>query len=278
MDLSPYKVFLLDMDGTIYLGDRLFDDTPAFISRLRQTGRELVFLTNNSSRDSAAYLRKLRRLGIRASSKEVFTSGDATTLVLRSERPGASIYLLGTPSLRKSFERAGFRIWSEDRSERDKRDEREDRDKQDDRPDYLIVGFDTTLNYKKLACACRLAARGVPYLATHPDFNCPVPGGFIPDAGSIIAFIEASTGKRPRIIGKPQTGIVDALRAREGWMADEMIMIGDRLYTDIALGMNTGIATILVFSGETSREDYEAQDEFQATWAVDGIGAITPFL
>jgi HAD superfamily hydrolase (TIGR01450 family) len=263
MDLSRYKVFLLDMDGTIYLGDRLFGDTPVFLSRLRESGRELVFLTNNSSRDSAAYLRKLRRLGIKVSAREVFTSGDATMLALQAKKPGASIYLLGTPSLRRSFERAGFRMWREEGG---------------GFPDYLVVGFDTTLNYQKLTRACRLAASGIPYLATHPDFNCPVPGGFIPDAGSIIAFIEASTGKKPEVIGKPQPGIVDTLIAREGWKPDEMVMVGDRLYTDIALGMNAGIATILVYSGETSKDAYEAQEEFQATWAVAGVGAITPYL
>ena len=263
MDLAPYKVFLLDMDGTIYLGERLFDDTPAFLERLRETGRRVVFLTNNSSRDRGAYLRKLRRLGIKASDDEVFTSGDATILILQADKPGAAIYLLGTPSLKRSFARAGFRLW-----------ERDD----EGLPDYLVLGFDTTLNYQKLTRACRLAAAGVPYIATHPDFNCPVPGGFIPDAGSIIAFIEASTGKRPMVIGKPNPGMVQALIAREGWRKEEIVMVGDRLYTDIALGANAGIKSILVFSGETSRAEYEAQDTHNATWAVNGVGDITPFL
>ena len=263
MNLDRYRVFLLDMDGTVYLGDRIFADTPAFLSRLRETGRQIVFLTNNSSRSSAAYLRKLRKMGIKAQQEEVYTSGDATIRILLEEKPGASVFLLGTPSLKRSFIRAGLRLWSEDVAKL---------------PDYLVIGFDTTVSYRKLATACRLAAAGVSYIATHPDFNCPVPGGFIPDAGAIAAFIEASTGKKPRVIGKPQSGIIDTLVSSRGWSKAEMVMVGDRLYTDIALGMNAGIASILVFSGETGRSEYQEQDTYRATLAVDGIGDLVSYL
>lgn len=263
MDLSPFTVFLLDMDGTIYLGDRLFAGTPSFLERLDQTGRHKVFLTNNSSRNGEAYRRKLRRLGLKARPGEIFTSGDATILALLAEQPGASVFLLGTPSLKRSFIQAGFHLWQE---------------KEGGAPDYLVLGFDTTLTYPKLSTACRLAAAGTPYIATHPDFNCPAPEGFIPDAGSIAAMIEASTGKKPRVVGKPQAGMVDALITREGWRREEIVMVGDRLYTDIALGEAAGIATVLVFSGETGRAQYEAQDACRATWAVEDIGVLTPYL
>jgi len=202
-------------------------------------------------------------MGVNASPEEVFTSGDATIQKLLAEQPGATVYLLGTRSLRHSFMQAGFRMWSE---------------KDAAPPDYLILGFDTTINYHKLTLACRLAAAGVPYIATHPDFNCPVPGGFIPDAGAMAAFIEASTGKRPLVIGKPESGIVEALIARHNWRKEELVMVGDRLYTDIALGKNAGIASILVYTGETSREEYEAQDRYKPTWAVNGIGDLIPYL
>ena len=238
--LSSLRVFMLDMDGTIYLGDRLFPCTLPFLSYLRSTGRRAVYLTNNSSRSRDKYVTRLASFGIDASPDDIFTSGEATTLWLSERAPGAHIYLAGTPSLEREFEDAGFTLTAKD-------------------PSYFVLGFDQTLTYEKLTLICNLVRSGIPYIATHPDFNCPVEGGFIPDIGATIAYIEASTGRRPDVvIGKPNRTIAEMAMRKYGAAPEELAMVGDRLYTDIALGANAGIASILVYSGETTREDYQA--------------------
>ncbi len=240
--LSDIRVFMLDMDGTIYLGDRLFPCTLPFLAYLRETGRRAVYLTNNSSRSRDQYVARLAGFGIDAAPDDIFTSGEATALWLRERAPGASIYLAGTPSLEHEFEGAGFHLTA-------------------DNPSFFVLGFDQTLTYAKLTLICNLVRSGIPYIATHPDYNCPVEGGFIPDIGAMIAFIEASTGRRPDIvIGKPNRAIAEMAMRKYGVAARELAMVGDRLYTDIALGSNAGIASVLVYSGETTREDYKNSD------------------
>lgn len=240
--LDKIRVFMLDMDGTIYLGEHLFPCTPPFLEYLKKTGRRAVYLTNNSSRSRDKYVRRLAGFGIDAPPEDIFTSGEATTLWLSERAPNAKIYLAGTPSLEEEFRNAGFTLTDKD-------------------PEYFVLGFDQTLTYEKLTLICNLVRSGIPYIATHPDFNCPVEGGFIPDIGAMMAFIEASTGRRPDIvIGKPNRTIAEMAMRKYNVSADEIAMVGDRLYTDIALGGNAGITSILVYSGETTREDYAASD------------------
>jgi HAD superfamily hydrolase (TIGR01457 family) len=234
--LTDILLFLLDMDGTFYLGDRLLPGALEFIDLCQSRGIDCLFLTNNSSKHRGQYAEKLKRLGLEIDEDKIFTSGEATAIYLGQEKPEAKIYLVGTPALEAEFKSHGFTLV-------------------EDGPDYAVLGFDTTLTYEKLWRLCDLVRADVPYLATHPDFNCPIEGGFMPDIGAMIAFVEASTGRRPDVVvGKPNQPIIEALVEKTGVPIEQICMVGDRLYTDIALGA-TGITTVLVLSGEASRED-----------------------
>ena len=234
MNLQDVKLFLLDMDGTFYLGDRLIDGSLDFIDRVRATGRDFLFLTNNSSHNAAFYVEKLKKMGLVIPREKVMTSGEATCEKLKELYPGKRAFVLGNEFLLEEFAEAGIEV-----------------DMQ--RPEIVVIGFDTTLDYKKLQAVCDFVRAGLPYIATHPDFNCPTETGFMPDIGAIMALIEASTGRRPDlVVGKPNTGIVEAVLRRTGLKTDELAMVGDRLYTDIETGLRSGMLSILVMSGETT--------------------------
>ena len=234
MNLQDVKLFLLDMDGTFYLGDHLIDGSLDFIERVRATGRDFLFLTNNSSHNAAFYVEKLKKMGLVIPREKVMTSGEATCEKLKELYPGRRAFVLGNEFLLEEFAEAGIEV-----------------DMQ--RPEIVVIGFDTTLDYKKLQAVCDFVRAGLPYIATHPDFNCPTETGFMPDIGAIMAFIEASTGRRPDlVVGKPNTGIVEAVLRRTGLKTDELAMVGDRLYTDIETGLRSGMLSILVMSGETT--------------------------
>ena len=234
MTLNYVKCFLLDMDGTFYLGDRLIEGSLEFIDRVRATGRDFMFLTNNSSHNASFYVEKLARMGLSIDRSRVMTSGEATCEVLRARYPGRRAFLLGNEYLAEEFREAGIPVDDAD-------------------PQIVVIGFDTTLTYRKMQAVCDFVRAGLPYIATHPDFNCPTETGFMPDIGAIMAFIEASAGRRPDlIVGKPNTGIVEAVLRRTGLRVDELAMVGDRLYTDIETGLRSGMLSILVMSGETT--------------------------
>lgn len=252
--LQGTTCFLLDMDGTIYLGNQLIPGADQFLDILRKTGREFYFLTNNSSRDKGAYVEKLSRLGIEAEPAQVITSGEATAIYLQTLKPGAKLFLLGTENLAREFISHGFSLAG-----------------RQDNPDYVVLGFDTTLTYQKLWDACDLVRAGVDYVATHPDFNCPLEGGmYMPDAGAIIAFIEASTGRRPKVIGKPNREIIDAVLSRTRASRQHTAVVGDRLYTDIAMGRQAGLTSILVLSGETKAADL-ANTQFKPDYVFPSV-------
>lgn len=256
MELSAIKCYLLDMDGTFYLGNKLIDGAIEFIKILEKQGKRYLFLTNNSSKNKYVYKEKLARLGCIVEPEKVFTSGEATTLYLQSLKKGGKVFLLGTPFLEAEFEKAGFKL-IKDRSVI---------------PDYVVLGFDTTLTYEKLWIACDLIRDyQVPYIATHPDYNCPLEDGkFMPDTGAMIDLIAASTGQRPHIVGKPNKDIVEAICTKYKLNKDEIAIVGDRLYTDIKTGANANIMTVLVLSGETSIDDYDASD-VKATYVFPSI-------
>ncbi len=236
MALQDVKLFLLDMDGTFYLGDRLIEGSLEFIERVRATGRDFLFLTNNSSHNAAFYVEKLRRMGLEIDRNRVMTSGEATCEKLHQLYPGRRAFVLGNEFLLEEFREAGIPVDMEN-------------------PEIVVIGFDTTLDYAKLRAVCDFVRAGLPYIATHPDFNCPTETGFMPDIGAIMAFIEASTLRRPDlIVGKPHTGIVEAALRRTGRKVSELAMVGDRLYTDIETGLRSGMLSILVMSGETTVE------------------------
>ena len=241
--LKDKETFLLDMDGTIFLGNELIDGALDFLKTIKEKGKRYIFLTNNSSKNKLSYVEKLGKLGIHADKEDIFTSGEATTRYLKRKKEGARIYLLGTPALGEEFEMEGFQLVKERHQE----------------VDYVVLGFDTTLTYEKLWGACEYIAAGVEYIATHPDFNCPLPNdAFMPDAGAMAALIEASTGKKPKVIGKPNKEVVESIADKYGLDKSGMVMVGDRLYTDVQTGINAGITAVVVFSGETKNEDYEA--------------------
>jgi NagD protein len=259
--LKDIRCFLLDMDGTIYLGNSLLPGAKEFISLLTQRGLEYIFLTNNSSRDKGAYVEKLATMGITAQRDQVLTSGEATAIYLQTIKAGTKVFLLGTPALAREFAAHGLQLVTRDQC-----------------PDYVVVGFDTTLDYQKLWDACDLIREGTQYVATHPDINCPLEGGrYMPDAGSIIAFIEASTGRSPKVIGKPNREIVQAALTRIKAPRQEIAMVGDRLYTDIAMGINAGLNTVLVLSGESKEEDL-ANTQFAPDFVFKSVGELAEAL
>jgi HAD superfamily hydrolase (TIGR01457 family) len=257
--LGTIRGFLLDMDGTFYLSDRLLEGALRFIEMLHRQQKQFLFLTNNSSRHRRQYAEKISRLGLPLAEEAVLTSGEATAFYLEKKQPGARIYLVGTPSLEDEFRHHGFQLV-------------------DREPQFLVLGFDTTLTYQKLWSLCDLVRLGVPYIATHPDFNCPTEGGWMPDVGAMIAFVKAATGREPDlVVGKPNRIIVDAAAAKMHLQVSQLAMIGDRLYTDIALGQASGVATVLVLSGETKIEDLK-DSPFQPDYTFENLGGVADWL
>ncbi len=259
MSLAQVRLFLLDMDGTFYLGDRLIDGALDFIQTLREQSRDFLFLTNNSSKNRSQYADKITQLGLTLTPDQVFTSGEATALSLKAHYPGARLFLAGTLALEEEFSRHGLVLSPE-------------------QPDVAVLGFDTTLTYQKLWRLCDLVRSGLPYIATHPDLNCPTETGFMPDIGAMIAFVQASTGRSPDVVvGKPNRLIVEAVAQKTGVPLEAIAMIGDRLYTDIALGQTSGITTVLVLSGETRPEDIPASP-FRPDYIFDNLGSVAAWL
>lgn len=257
--LSRVRGFLLDMDGTFYLSDRLLDGALRFIDVLGHQGKSFLFLTNNSSKHRGQYAEKIRRLGLPIAEEVVLTSGEATALYLRERQAGARLFLVGTPSLEEEFRQHGFELVEQD-------------------PQFLVLGFDTTLTYRKLWSLCDHVRAGVPYIATHPDFNCPTEAGWMPDVGAMIAFVRAATGREPDlVVGKPNRIIVDAAAGKLHLQVDEMAMIGDRLYTDIALGQSSGITTVLVLSGESKEADLK-ESPFQPDYIFPNLAGVADWL
>ena len=230
------------MDGTIYLGGKVFPFAVSFIRHLRESGRRVLFFTNNASHSDDFYMEKLTRLGFSPSPSEILSSGDVTIAFLNGHRAGKSVYLVGTPDLCGMFRNAGVPLIGEN----------------EEKADIVVTSFDTTLTYAKLDAACRYIRGGAEYLSTHPDFNCPTETGFIPDSGAISAFVTASTGAVPRYFGKPYADTVSMICEVTGTKKEEMCIFGDRLYTDIALGKKHGVTAVLVLSGETTQEQTDA--------------------
>lgn len=238
------KLYIFDMDGTIYLGGQVFDCAVKFINYLRSSGKRVLFFTNNASHSPDFYLEKLTRLGFAPSTDEILTSGNVTIEFLNRYRAGKSVYLVGTPELEEQFRQAGIMLADESAN-----------------ADIVVTSFDTTLTYAKLDAACRMIRGGAEYFSTHPDFNCPTETGFIPDSGAIAAFVTASTGVKPTYFGKPYVETIEMISEVTGFERSEMCVFGDRLYTDIALGKKHGVTSVLVLSGETQIADVEKADE-----------------
>lgn len=236
------KLFLLDMDGTVYHGDIPISGATTFIKSLCRTGADYIFMTNNSSKSADAYLEKLHRLGFPSEKKNILTSGQAAAVFLREKKENAAVYVMGTASLRRELACYGLDV----RTEPDKD------------IDFLLVGYDTELTYKKMEDACELICRGVPFFATNPDVVCPAPNGrYLPDCATMCCCLEKATGKTPFYIGKPRPEMPLAALSVFGVDKKDAVVVGDRLYTDIRCGVNAGIDTVLVLSGESTVADIE---------------------
>ena len=241
-NLKKIRHMALDMDGTLYLGGRLFPWTQDFLKTLREKGIGYTFLTNNPTKSVADYLAKLAGMGIEASEDNMLTTSLAAIDWLKENLPGARrLFMLGTPSMVSQFEKAGFEAAADDPS---------------GRPDALVVSFDMTLTYDRLCRAAWWAKQGVPYIATNPDRVCPTEKETVlVDCGSIQKCIEEATGRKPDIVlGKPDPTMLQDIMRRHGLAPDEVAMVGDRIYTDMAMARNAGAVGILVLSGETTRE------------------------
>lgn len=245
--------FLVDLDGTTYLGSRAIDGALQFFEQLGAMGLPHLFVTNNSSTSGDAYVQKLRRLGVPASDGQVLTSGEATAMFLR-RRGDRRLFVIGTPALEAEMTRAGFELSAT-------------------APDCVVLGFDTTLTYAKLEAAARLLARGVPFVATHPDVVCPTETGYVPDCGSMIALLQAATGVSPVVVGKPEPLLVEMALVKLGLRAADVAVVGDRLYTDMAMARRAGAIGVLVLSGETSQEMVGASAE-KPDFVFDHLGAL----
>ena len=256
-NLSEKRLFLLDMDGTIYLDEELFDGTIDFLNYVKEIGGRYLFLTNNSSRGVDAYVQKMARLGIEATREDFLTSTDATILYLKANHPNAKVYAFGTTTFKDQLRQSGINIT----------------DHLEDDIDLLLCGFDTELTFQKLEDSCILLNRGVPFIATNPDWVCPTWYGYVPDCGSVCQMLTTATGRKPQFIGKPQPEMALLAMERFGYEKHETMMIGDRLYTDIASGINAGIDACFVLSGEGTMEDVKTSD-VKPTMIYDNIRAI----
>ena len=255
--LNQKKLFLLDMDGTLYLDGILFPRTISFLQKIRDRGGQYLFLTNNSSRSTQAYVDKLRGMGIDAQEEDFLTSTNALIQELKGRKPYRLCYAFGTQSFRTQLDQAGIPVT----------------DRLEDGIDCLLMAFDTELTFQKLEDACILLGRGVDYLATNPDWVCPTWYGSVPDCGSVCEMLFRATGRRPAVVGKPQPTMIRLAMEWVGATQEETVMVGDRLYTDIASGEAAGIDTVFVLSGEGTRADLK-NSPVQPTWVLEGIGEI----
>ena len=256
-ELSQKRFFLLDMDGTIYLDESLFPGTLPFLDYVRETGGKYLFLTNNSSRSVETYLEKLARLGVPAEPDDFLTSTSALIEDLKHRPPYRLCYAFGTAAFRQQLTDGGINIT----------------DRLSDEVDCLLIGFDTELTFRKLEDACILLDRGVDFIATNPDWVCPTWYGSVPDCGSVCEMLYRATGRRPRVIGKPQPAMALLAMEKWGYPKEQTMLVGDRLYTDIACGVNAGIDTAFVLSGEGTLADLEAS-EVKPTYVFDDIAAL----
>lgn len=240
-DLTGKKLWLFDMDGTIYEEETLFDGTLELLNHINNEGGRYVFITNNSSKSVVDYVKKVNGLGIHADKENFFTSAQATILWLKKNKPGARVYCQGTRSLVDELKAADISVTENVEP-----------------VDVALVGFDTELTTEKLRKTCEiLTKQDVIFLATNPDFVCPVSFGFIPDCGSICGMITNATKKEPTYIGKPEPTMVNIVREKYRAGREETVVVGDRLYTDIATGLNAGVTSICVLTGEATIEEIE---------------------
>ncbi len=271
--LKDTELFVLDMDGTFYLGDDILEGSLSFLEAVKAAGKRYIFFTNNSSVSSELYIDKLKRMNCHISRDMIMTSGDVMIRFLKANYSDSSVYLLGTPALEESFREAGINLFVSERDEKAAMSHAIC----ESIPDIVVVAFDKTLNYEKLSNACVYIMKGAQFLATHLDINCPVKDGFIPDCGAMCAAIELSTKVSPKFVGKPFKETVDMVVDATGVDASRISFVGDRIYTDVATGVNNGAMGVLVLTGETKLEEVPDSD-VQPDVIFDSIGEMGEIL
>ncbi len=244
--IKKTRLFLFDMDGTLYLGDRLYAFTIELLDTIKAVGGKYLFMTNNSSKSVEDYIKKLAKLGIPSTREDFITSSQATAYYLKEQHDGQRLYVCGTESLKRELRMEGFTV-TENLEE----------------VDCIVMGFDTELTFKKLEDVSKLLLTRpeLPYIATNPDLVCPTEYGSVPDCGSVCIMIHNATGKKPVVIGKPSPLMPELAMSRNGFSKEETAVIGDRIYTDVKSGLNAGITGILVLSGETTVDILNASED-----------------
>ena len=255
--IKDKKLFLLDLDGTLYLDRELFAGTKPFLEAVRRAGGTYLFLTNNSSKGVESYVDKLLSMGVYCQEEDFVTSVHATVTYLNRHHKGKLFYAFGTKSFCRQLVQGGIRIT----------------ETLCPGIEGLVMGFDTELTFSKLQDACKLLKADIPYIAANPDYVCPTSYGYVPDCGSVAQMLKNATGKEPIFIGKPKSGMIELALAQTGFAAEDAVFIGDRIYTDIACGKESGIDTVLVLSGEGTLQEAEAQG-ILPTWVYRDIGEV----
>ena len=255
--LKEKTLYLLDMDGTIYNENQIFDGTLEFLEEIKRRGGQYVFITNNSSKSVEDYVQKVQAMGIEAEYENFYTSSQATAMYLKENYPNQVVYCMGTKSLIKELREAGIEVVTE----------------VDERASVVLLGFDTENTSEKIRNTCIMLGRDVAYLATNPDLVCPVSFGYIPDCGSMCIMLKNATGKEPFFIGKPEPIMVNCVLKQLNCKRENAVIVGDRLYTDIKTGENAKVDTICVLSGEASMEDI-LQGEVKPTYIFKSVKEI----
>jgi NagD protein len=252
-----YRGYAFDLDGTVYLGDHLIPGADRVIDALRATGARVVFATNKPLETTADYAAKLTKLGIPAEASDVISAIDALLLYLHRVHPNARLMAIAEPLLIAELEAAGFEVTDDPAA-----------------TDVVVVSFDRTFDYAKLTRAYHAVRAGAVIVATNPDPYCPTPDGGLPDCAAMLAAVEACTGATAEaIVGKPSIFMADALLDRLGVPAKDAVMVGDRLLTDVAMGLNAGMAAVLVMSGATS-EAQLAASSVSPTYVLHDVGGL----
>lgn len=257
--LDGVRLFVLDMDGTVYLGDNPIEGALDFVREIEASpDRDYIFFTNNASKVPAVYVEKLHKMGLDVPSDKVVTAGDVCALYIMDNWPGGRVYLNGTPLLEESWRSMNINLV-------------------DEKPDVAVQSFDTTLTYEKLEKICNFVRDGVPFIATHMDINCPTATGYMPDCGAMCSLITASTGVEPRYLGKPWKETVEMIAQLTAYEPYEMAFVGDRLYTDVATGIRNGAKGFLVLTGEATMQTV-AESDVEPTCIFESLNEMRKYL
>ncbi len=258
MILKDKQLFLFDLDGTIHLGSSLIDGAKELLEEIKKQGKKYMFFTNNSSRTKDEYITSLGNMGLEVTYDDIITAGYSTAIYLANKKQNANIFVVGTNSFKKLLSEHGLNVI----------------ETPDNNIDFVVVGLDFELNYEKIRTACELVSNGAEFIGANPDLMFPIPGGkSLPDTAAICKLIEIPTGKQPIYLGKPSNEILEYCTTLTGVSKADTVVVGDRLYTDIACGFNNGCDTILVLSGESKAEDIE-HSPFKPTLVLDSVKSI----